>query len=142
MADVDPSKYDADAKENVLFEELYPHISLTETKPTTEEVHITCQEDDLNFDFLSEQTGTNAGNNNKDTPDKKKRRKENPTKGAKKTATAAPSAPQPSSSNPKGVAKVAAAKAPIKPVTSKTQPPPPKLEKANKTVTSSVPPRV
>ncbi len=91
VADVDPSEYDAEQEENVLLEELYPRVLLTEKKITSEKDDL-----DLDLDLLNDDTGVTAGNDNEDTPDKKKRRKENPTKGAPKTSSL--STPQPSSS--------------------------------------------
>ncbi len=67
VADVDPSEYDADEEENVLLEDLYPHVLLTESKPNNEGVN-----SDLDLDLLSKETVANADNDNEDTPDKKK----------------------------------------------------------------------
>ena len=132
MVDVDPSEYDTEQEENVLLEELYPRVLLTETKTTSDEK----DDVDLDLDLLNDDTGVNAGNDNEDTREKKKRRKENPAKEAPKTPSLA--TPQPSSSKPTSV--IGAANAPVKPIANQTQTPP-KLIQAPKTVPSNVPPR-
>ncbi len=45
VADVNSSEYDADteAEENVLLEDLYPNVCLTESNQTAEEVDLTCK---------------------------------------------------------------------------------------------------
>ena len=63
MADVDPSEYDTEQEENVLLEELYPRVLLTETKTTSDEK----DDVDINLDLLNDDTGVNAGNDNEDT---------------------------------------------------------------------------
>ena len=49
MADVDPSEYDAEQEENVVLEELYPQVLLTETKTINKRDDL-----DLDLDLLSE----------------------------------------------------------------------------------------
>ncbi len=135
MADVDPAEYDADAEqeENILLEELCPRVLLTDKKTTNKKDDL-----DLDLDLLNDDTGVNAGNDNEDTPDKKKRHKENPTKGAPKTESLPTS--QLSSSEAIEVITIGASKAPVKPASKKTQAPP-KLVKATNAVPSNVPPR-
>ncbi len=125
MADVDPSEYDTEQEENVLLEELYPRVLLTEQKTNNEKDDL-----DLDLDLLNDDPGVNAGNDNEDTPDKKKRRKETTLKGA----------PQPSTSKAIEVITIGASEAPVKSVTNKT-PTPPNLVKAPHVVPSNVPPR-
>ncbi len=132
MADVDPSEYDTEQKENVLLGELYQQVLLTETKTTSDEK----DDVDHDLDLLNDDAGVNAGNDNEDTPDKKKRHKENPAKEAPKIASL--QASRPSSLKPTSV--IGAAKAPVKPIANQTQAPP-KLIRASKTVPSNVPPR-
>ncbi len=56
MAEVDPSEYDTEQEENVLLEELYPRVLLTETKTTSDEK----DDVDLDLDLLNDDTGVNA----------------------------------------------------------------------------------
>ncbi len=149
MADVDPAEYhaDAEAEENVLLKELYPSSDLGEIKPAKEEVDLTCRDDDLDLDCLADEENPSAGtgNDNKDIPEKKKRKKIEPPKVAEKNMAAMSATPSSLSTPKLSATSVASAKVSTNPAgllnPNEGTPPPPKLIKASKKLTLAGPPR-